>query len=157
MAPSMILLMRHAEKPADANDPDLSQEGSARAEKLATYIPQTIGAIDFLFATTISKHSARPFETIKPLSKATGVPIDAPYADQDYDSLAAELLSDQRYAGRRGVIAWHHRFIPSFAGALGAANSTYPNPWDPKVFNLILKFEWGTATGPVVTKVVEPF
>lgn len=38
----------------------------------------------FIFATSISKHSARPYETVKPLSNATGIPIDAIYADQDY-------------------------------------------------------------------------
>ncbi len=157
MAPSMILLMRHAEKKADPKDPDLSTAGAARAEELATYIPKEFAPIDFLFATSLSKHSARPYETLKPLSKKIAVAIDATYADQDYGALASDLLSDQRYAGKRIVVAWHHGNIPPLAAALGAPDGSYPNPWDPKVFNLILKFEWGKGTGALVTKVVEPF
>jgi hypothetical protein len=44
-----ILLMRHAEKPDDPLDPKLSVAGSARAQKLAQYIPETFGKPDFLF------------------------------------------------------------------------------------------------------------
>jgi phosphohistidine phosphatase SixA len=157
MAPSLVLLMRHAEKPADPNDSHLSNEGIMRAEKLAAYIPETFGDSQLLFASTISKHSARPYETLKPLSKRLGVPIDATYADQDYAALATELLVDNRYAGQRIAIAWHHGHIPAFANALGAPKGQYPDPWDPLVFTLILKFEWPGANRPVVTMVTEPF
>src|SRR3977135_4277449 len=43
MAPSRILLMRHAEKPDDPGDPDLTEAGRARAAALARYIPATFG------------------------------------------------------------------------------------------------------------------
>jgi broad specificity phosphatase PhoE len=76
-----ILVMRHAEKSDDPTDPELTPAGRHRAESLATYIPNQFGRPDFIFAASISKHSARPYETIKPLSKAIGVPIDATYAD----------------------------------------------------------------------------
>jgi phosphohistidine phosphatase SixA len=157
MAPSLVLLMRHGEKPADPQDPHLSDEGRVRAEKLAVYIPQTFGDIQLLFASAISKHSARPYETLKPLSKKLGLPIDATHADQDHAALASELLVNHRYAGQRVAIAWHHGHIPSFANALGAAKGQYPDPWDPLVFDLILKFEWRAAHRPLVTLVTEPF
>jgi phosphohistidine phosphatase SixA len=157
MAPSLLLLIRHAEKPSDSKDPDLSAAGFERAHKLAQYIPEKFGTVDFLFASAISKHSARPYETLKPLSKKIGIPIDATYADQDYEPLVSELLSDPRYAGKQAVVAWHHGYLPSLAKALGAPNSTYPNPWDPSVFDLILKFEWMDRGGPAVTELREPF
>jgi broad specificity phosphatase PhoE len=69
--PSLILVMRHAEKSLDPADPDLSPAGEARAQALATYIPQTFEPLDFLYAAAISKHSARPYETVKPLSLKT--------------------------------------------------------------------------------------
>ena len=43
MSPNVILVMRHAEKPTDDHDPHLSPPGKERAEKLATYIPDTFG------------------------------------------------------------------------------------------------------------------
>jgi hypothetical protein len=115
MAPSLVLLMRHAEKPADPNDPHLSGEGILRAEKLAVYVPETFGDIQLLFAAATSKHSARPYETLKPLSKKLNVPIDATYPNQDHAALAAQLLVDQRYAGQRVVIVRRHGHIPAFA------------------------------------------
>ena len=83
MAPKFILVMRHAEKPDDDNDPHLSPAGHACAEKLASHIPDTFGKPDFIFAAADSKKSERPRETVEPLSKATGIPIDAKIADKD--------------------------------------------------------------------------
>jgi phosphohistidine phosphatase SixA len=157
MAPSLVLLMRHAEKPAGPNAPHLSDEGIMRAEKLAVYIPETFGVIQLLFASATSKHSARPYETLKPLSKKLNVPIDATYPDQNYAALASRLLVDHRYAGQRVVIVWRHSHLPAFAEALGAPKGQYPDPWEPLVFALILKFEWPAANRPVFTMVTEPF
>jgi len=43
MAPSLLVLIRHAEKPSDPKDPDLSAAGFERAQKLAHYIPNNSG------------------------------------------------------------------------------------------------------------------
>jgi phosphohistidine phosphatase SixA len=154
--PKFILVMRHAEKPEDPRDPDLTPEGVARAEKLAGYIPETFGPPDFIFAAAISKHSARPFETVQPLAKRTGKAIDATIADQDYGALAAGLLSDAAYSGKQIVVCWHHGNIPSLLHALGAKNGDYPDPWNRNVFNLILKVEF-LGNKVKVSEVVEPF
>lgn len=157
MAPSLVVLMRHAEKPSDPKDPNLSTAGFERAQNLVHYIPQEFGAIDFLFTNAISKHSSRPYETLEPLSKKIGIPIDATYADQDYEPLVSDLLSDSRYAGKRAIVAWHHGFLPSFAKALGASQGTYPDPWNPAIFDLLLKFAWKDSGGLDVTEIREPF
>jgi len=154
--PQFILVMRHAEKSADPADPNLTAAGAARATALAKYIPDTFGEPDFIFAAAISKHSARPYETVKPLSKRTGVPIDATIPDQEYGVLARDLLSGADFAGKRSVVCWHHGNIPSLMHALGAASEDYPDPWDPSVFNWILKVEYSSGA-PSVTKVIEPF
>jgi broad specificity phosphatase PhoE len=100
MAPNSVLIMRHAEKSEDPMDPDLTEAGQQRAKALATWLPGICPQIDFLFASAISKHSNRPFETIRPLSKKIGVPIDTSFADQDYGALAREVLTDDKYAGK---------------------------------------------------------
>jgi hypothetical protein len=58
--PKQIPLMCHAEKPRDETDPGLSPAGQTRATELATYIPQTFGAIGFLFCVgdVETQHSA---------------------------------------------------------------------------------------------------
>src|ERR1700738_1275483 len=98
MTNARILLMRHAEKTADPMDPHLSQEGYASAANRADFIPATFGIPQCLIATSISKHSVRPIETLEPLSTKIGVSVDATYADQDYSALASQLLSEPRYA-----------------------------------------------------------
>ena len=159
MTSARILLMRHAEKTGDPMDPHLSQDGYARAAQLADYIPATFGVPQFLFATSISKHSIRPIETIKPLSAKIGVPVDATYADQDYGALASRLLSEPRYtdAGILIVICWHHGNIPLLAHALRAKSGSYPDPWDTQVFNQILLLTYSGDGEPEVTTLTEPF
>jgi len=148
--------MRHAEKPSDPADPDLSPAGDARAQALASYIPQTFGELDFIYAAAISKHSARPYETVKPLSQKCGVPINSTTADNDYAFLAHELLSNKQFAGKRILICWHHGNIPPLMHALGAPSGSFPNPWDPSVFNLILKLD-NSLPEPSVAPITEPF
>jgi broad specificity phosphatase PhoE len=151
-----ILVTRHAEKSNDPLDPDLTPAGRQRAAQLVKYIPATFGRPDFLFATAFSKHSHRPYETLKPLSQATGIPIDATYADQDYGALALEITSAPQFNDKLVVVCWHHGNIPPLARAMKAKPGDYPDPWDPSVFNLILRFDF--AQGALsVTRVVEPF
>ena len=154
--PKMILVMRHAEKPDDPDDPDLTDDGRARAKRLAEFIPAKFGTPDFIFAAAITKRSARPYETVMPLAKATGVAIDATFADNDYGALAKELLTKPNYADKLVVVCWHHGNIPPMMRYLGAKKCTYPNPWDHTVFSLILQV--GLSAGDVsVTKGTEDF
>jgi hypothetical protein len=151
--------MRHAEKIGDPLDPHLSQDGYVRAAKLADYIPDTFGIPQFLIASSISKHSVRPIETLEPLATKIGVPIDTTYADQDYGALASLLFSDPRYAdtGTLIVVCWHHGNIPLMANALRAKPGSYPDPWDAQVFNQILILNYSGDGEPEVTMLTEPF
>lgn len=159
MTNARILLMRHAEKTGDPMDPHLSQDGYARAAKLADFIPATFGIPQFLIATSISKHSVRPIETLEPLSTKIGVSVDATYADQDYSALASQLLSEPRYAdaGALIVVCWHHGNIPSMAHALRAKLGSYPDPWDAHVFNQMLVLSYLDDGEPKITTLTEPF
>ena len=159
MTNARILLMRHAEKTGDPMDPHLSQDGCARAAKLADFIPATFGIPQFLIATSISKHSVRPIETLEPLSTKIGVSVDETYADQDYSALASQLLSEPRYAdaGTLIVVCWHHGNIPSMAHALRAKLGSYPDPWDADVFNQILVLNYMDDAEPKITTLTEPF
>jgi hypothetical protein len=150
-----ILVMRHAEKPDDQNDPDLSKAGHVRAIRLASYIPAQFGKPDFIFATAVSQGSARPYETVRPLSKVTDIGIEATFANAHYDDLAKELRTNDKFVGKLVVVCWHHGEIPPLMQCLGAETG-YPNPWPSPVFNLILQTE--ISGGQVsVKQVKEPF
>ncbi len=157
--PSRIILMRHADKPDDLDDPDLSAAGEVRAEHLATYIPQTFGKPDFIIATARSKHSDRPLETLEPLAQAVGVPVEHDIRDKDFEDLVEEIFSDEEFRGKTVVICWHHGTLPAIAALLGAPAGSYPDPWPDDTYNVLLDFRYDPNSGspPTVTQVTEPF
>ena len=126
-----------------------------RHAPLALYLPVTFGNPDFIFAAAISKRSARPYETVQPLAQRIDAQINAAIADDDYQKLADHLLSHTPYIGKFIVVCWHHGHIPDLMRALGAADGTFPDPWDSAVFDLILKVEFNG--GVAVTTIKEPF
>ncbi len=141
--PRIILIIRHAEKPADAKtskDPDLSERGLERAKALAKVILEEFPKPDFLFAAKASKHSNRPVETITPLAEALHEPIESPFEDKDYKQLAEALLGKPEYAGKVILIAWHHEKIPHLAEALGVKHA--PKEWDGKVYDRVWEISY---------------
>ena len=156
MAHEKLLVMRHGEKSDDPDDPDLTPAGEARARALPAYIEATFGKPDFIFAAAVSRHSARPLETVQPLADQTGVRVNTDFADQDYGALAKLLRKDPAYAGKLVVVCWHHGNIPNLMNALKASEDSYPDPWPRDVFNLILETEFD-AGEVKVRQVTEPF
>jgi phosphohistidine phosphatase SixA len=159
MAPSRVVILRHGEKPGDPAAPDdpanpnLSSEGVARAQMLATQIPKKFGTVDFLFAAADSVNSRRPVETVKPLAEELHFGPDKfikTYPNKAYAQLAEALCEEPKYSGKSIVICWHHGNIPFLAVALGVtwtqlANAPelvgHPSPamnglkWNPEVFD----------------------
>lgn len=154
--PARLLVLRHAEKTGDKRDKHLSGPGWERAEKLAAYIPQKFGRPDFLIAASNSEKSKRPVETLEPLAKALGLPIEAQYDDEAVDELIANLGSVPRYAGKFGVISWRHSDLSRLITELGAPQGTFPVAWDPLVYDLIVEIVFD---GPKVTarEIKQPF
>jgi len=146
-APAIVFIIRHAEKPIEDKDPNLTAQGFQRARTLpALFLPQP-GAKTLprlprpaaLFATAPSKHSNRPIETITPLSQALNLRINSSYEDRETTSVAKEVLSG-RYAGKVVLICWHHGEIPDMAKAFGVEDA--PKKWDDTVFDRIWMIEW---------------
>ena len=155
--PARLLIMRHAEKTGDDFDRHLSAQGQQRADRLVTYIPQTLGTPDFLIAAKPSKKSQRPTDTIAPLANALGLKINESFDDDETGALVEHLGGSQTNAAKFGVISWRHSDIPALMAALGAPDDSYPHAWDPAVFNLILDITFGAGAGPHVRQIVEPF
>ena len=138
--PSEILLLRHAEKTEPKGDLHLSERGRARAQALPRLFTSRFARPDFLFAARQSKFSNHAYETIEPLARAFGRPIDDHLPDGEYAALATLLLSDPRYRGAHVLVCWHHESLPLLATALGARG--VPLKWQDKVYDEIWRLRY---------------
>jgi broad specificity phosphatase PhoE len=161
--PKVVLLIRHAEKPDDDKSVHLSEQGMRRAEALPQLFvpsatrPDPFPTPDFLFATHNTHASHRPLETIKPLAKKLGLPIDDSFHNKGKDEvkdgekgmaeLAEELFGKRKYQGKTILVCWHHGTLPKLAKLLRATG--YPKEWDKHRFDLVWQISYdakGKAT-----------
>ncbi len=117
--PATIMLMRHAEDNGE-NSFQLSPRGFKRAEALPNLFGSRLPVPQVIIATRATKHSDRPMETVEPLAKRLGLPIDNRFRDDDYPILARDLLTDERYTGKVVLVCWHHGKLAKLARLLGA-------------------------------------
>ena len=99
--PATIFLIRHAEKLTNG-EMDLSAAGSERAKLLVQAFSGNrpwLPTPQVLFAAHVSAHSNRSLQTLLPLATSLHLPIDDSFKDEDYEDLAAALLSG-KYAGK---------------------------------------------------------
>jgi phosphohistidine phosphatase SixA len=124
--PAQIILIRHAEKPANDNDPHLSKAGRARAQRLVGYLAVDPEITKFgkpvaVFATATNRHDGgvRTQETIAPFAASLRLKVRTPFLGQDYAKLAKAILNDAAFAGKTIIICWRHEELAELAGALG--------------------------------------
>jgi phosphohistidine phosphatase SixA len=151
--PSQVILLRHAEKPEDEAALHLSAQGARRAQALAEFLgkPNAMTSnapIAALYATRVTRHShsQRTSETLAPLAKQLGLPVQTPYTTDLYSLLARDILSNRAYQHRTVVICWTHHDIAGLAAALGVRPK--PPKWKQTVFDRfwVVRFENGAAT-----------
>lgn len=133
--PAQVLLLRHAEKPAERSNLHLSQRGRERAQALASFLTTNElflqhGAPAALFAVKVTPrgHGQRPTETLAPLAARLQLPIQTPFASDDHSALAAEILRNPAYEGKTVIICWVHEFLPELARDFGGKPK--PKKWD---------------------------
>lgn len=133
MAPKLIVILRHAEKP-DRSAPHLAIRGKMRAEGLRHLLPRLVSP-DFVFASTSTKNSKRPYQTIRPAAKAFGLKVNTGFADREAKRLA-KALRKRKYEGKTVLICWHHGQMPKLIRALGF-RPPY-DKWPPDLFDRII-------------------
>lgn len=109
-----IFLVRHAEKVDDAKskDPELSEAGRARAERLATLLKDA--AITSVYVTD----TKRTQQTAGPISRAANIkPQIVPAAD------TAALLAKLKQDPGNVLVVAHSNTIPEIIKGLGVAES----------------------------------
>ena len=140
--PAQIIVIRHAENPADRKDPHLSPAGVKRAESLVSFIMTdpamaSLGRPVAIFATKTTKHGngQRTQETVAPLARALKLPVQTPFLSKDYAALANVILTNSAYAGKTVLISWTHEAIPGLTAALGVKGRQ--SKWKDKVFDRV--------------------
>jgi hypothetical protein len=142
---AVILIIRHAEKPAAGNQ--LSAAGEARAQAYVSFFKnfEVNGQplkLDHLFAAADSKVSQRARLTIEPVSKFLGLEIDTQFGDEQFQMLANEIRTQSH--GKTMLICWHHGEIPKLIKALGAdPDRLFPRgEWPDEVFNWLVELHY---------------
>lgn len=142
---TVILVIRHAEKPADGSG--LAPAGKARAKAYVDYFRSfTVDGqplkLDYLFAAADSKTSHRARLTIEPTSKMLGLSIDSRFEDEQFQKLADEIRAESH--GKQILICWHHGEIPQLLQSLGAdPGQLIPKEkWPEAVYNWVIQLRY---------------
>ena len=124
-----VILVRHAEKNIEANnpDPDLSPDGLARAREIARVFADA--GINAIYATQYK----RTQQTVRPLSERTGVPVTVLDANQTTE-LLRRLQTAER--GKTVFIAGHNNTVPATVSEL--SGETYPPIPESEYDNLFI-------------------
>ena len=110
-----VILVRHAEKASDPpRDPELTEEGTARAIELADLLEHM--DIDHI----ISSQFTRTKRTVEPLAARRGLEIEIVGAGTSPEALQAVVSAvAARPDGETIVVAGHSNTVPRLVGALG--------------------------------------
>lgn len=135
--PIEVIIIRHGEEPDGG--PHLSEQGKERAKALVGLFNDPFSAPTSLYAAQSTKQSERAVETLQPLSKALGVPIDSQFSEQEYKKLATTILHGSRHAGAHVVVCWHHDTIEDLAAALGVTN---PPKWPSSQYDHLWRIRY---------------
>ncbi len=144
-----IILVRHAEKNIEPNnpDPDLSPAGQARAQELVRML--SAAGVTAIYATQYK----RTQQTVKPL--ADSLVLTAGIIDsKKTPDLVKEILTAHR--GQTVFVAGHNNTVPEIVGALGGGNfpvipeNEFDNMFIVSVYKFgrakVVKIKYGSAS-----------
>lgn len=171
MAPPVIMLIRHGEKPdgdiggvlLDGSDDiqSLTVQGWQRAGALATMFDPARGSLpsaamaipQFLFAAHMNpdteKDSKRPVQTLQPLSLKLNLDINDSFKKKDPTDMVAQAIT----CNGPVLIAWQHDQIPAIGNAITGNSTTVPQEWPAERFDMVWVFAASSGGGYEFTQV----
>lgn len=136
--PSQVIVLRHAEKPAEGNE--LSRKGFERASALASLL---MGKPDFIKnwppAALIAAgqktpaSSVRSIQTLEPLAQLLNLPVRTHFRSDQALEMVRFVMSNPAFQGQTVIIAWEHNSIPAMIQELGV--NPGPLQWPRQVFD----------------------
>ena len=157
---NLIMIIRHAEKPADSDGPyGIDEDGNPDKHSLTVRGWMRAGALVQLFAPSSGSHrpglarptavfaaggtggeGQRPRETVTPLVARLGLTLNTQYARGDEPTLAKACFSQPGPT----LISWQHGEIPEILEAFGDLRPEPPKKWPDSRFDLV----WTLTPGP---------
>jgi hypothetical protein len=155
-----IMVVRHGEKPGEPPPPfGVDRNGAQNKDCLIVRGWQRSGALACLFsswgaaarpglavptkvyATDPASKSKRPKETVSAVSELLlgGAEPDTSFGEGAEPQLAAKAKEDAKQGPV--LIGWHHEKIPAIANAILGNNTTAPQHWPGKRFDMVWVFE----------------
>lgn len=153
-----VMIIRHAEKPAEPppygvtaegekNDGSLTVRGWQRAGALASlfapgndlFVSPQLARPTVIYASNPHDGSHRPLETVKPLAKKLGLAPVETYGKGDEVSLVRAVLRESGVV----LVAWQHEKIVGIATELVAdapPQSAIPQQWPADRFDVVWIF-----------------
>jgi hypothetical protein len=108
-----------------------------RAVGLSKLLPQIVKP-HFVFASTSTRHSARPYQTIRPTADKLGVDVRTDYADRDIKKMVKDLRKKE-FEGKTILMCWHHGMIPKLIRELG--HEPPYEPWPEELYDRIISID----------------
>lgn len=136
-----VILVRHAEKIIDPNNPDvdLSPAGQARAQEIVRMFGEA--GVNAIYATQYK----RTQQTVKPLADKLGLTVNV-IGSKNTADLLARIRSEN--SGQTIFIAGHNNTVPEIVAALGGP--TYPIIPESEYDNLFIVTVYRTGKAKVV-------
>jgi 2,3-bisphosphoglycerate-dependent phosphoglycerate mutase len=136
-----IIVIRHAEKVIDPNNPDvdLSPAGQARAQELVRVFGDA--GINAIYATQFK----RTQQTVKPLADKLGLPVYQ-VNSKDTGDLVTQIRAQN--SGQVVLVAGHNNTVPDIVAALGGP--TFPIIPETEFDNLYIVTVYRTGKAKVV-------
>ncbi|QYK02143.1 phosphoglycerate mutase family protein [Shewanella psychrotolerans] len=108
-----VILVRHAEKSTERQDPSLTEAGKIRARQLA----KTLAKTELTLA--ISTQFARTKETLEPITNAQKIPLLIMPATNDINQHIQQVVAKVKQHDGNIIIAGHSNTVPLIIKALG--------------------------------------
>ena len=163
--PSIVMVIRHAEKPLGEAPPHgVTEDGVADHESLTPRGWQRAGALvrffvgagagsgtsdlpvpTHLFASQVGPQSSsrRPLETLQPLAGRLGLQVDTRFRKEEIDKLAQAIGATDGVA----LVSWEHHLIPALTNTLIGRPSVIPQVWPDDRYDVVWVLE-RVAAGP---------
>jgi hypothetical protein len=142
-APSQVIFIRHAEKPAEGHE--LSAQGFKRAQALVKFF--TTNPAVTKYGTPVAIYAAAPknedssirsIQTVTPLARAVGVPVNDSFTRGQTTRLVRDIMENPYYDGRLVLVCWQHERLVDAALELAEYNNSsvaLPLYWDSDTYD----------------------
>lgn len=162
--PTKIMLIRHAERPAKLGSPyGVTSDGNHDVNSLSTMGWQRAGALVGLFAPNSPRsqdsrlaipgtvfatdvghgsESKREQQTVTALASKLGLDISAKYLKQDHEQIVKDALASDGVV----LVCWDHKGMSAIANGILGNNTTAPQKWKRKRFDVVWVFDWDSST-----------